>query len=126
MDPGDFGRGVGVFDAVSGDGVIFHYFSCAAPAFRVYLEVYDAAVFGDAEVVVEDGAFEDAGVYDCAEVGGEGAVDVRSDGLSDDVPGQGVRGGTVSVQDGPGWKAVSGCGGGLVTVVVRGCVVVST
>lgn len=68
MDPGDFGRGVGVFDAVSGDGVIFHYFSCAASAFRVYLEVYDAAVFCDSEMIHIDCLFKCLLINNAAEV----------------------------------------------------------
>lgn len=71
--PGDASFGVLVFDAVSGDGVVFHYFACSAAAFCVGLEEDYGLGFGDAYAVLQDEAAHCFGVeygeQECGELG---------------------------------------------------------
>ena len=71
MYPGDASFGVLVFDAVSGDGVVFHYLSCTASSLDVGLEEDYGLGFGDAYVVLQDEGVYCFGVEYCLEEGGE-------------------------------------------------------
>ena len=54
VDPVDFEFGIRVFDSFACGWVVFHYFSGAAVAVDVYLEVDDVTRFGYSEVVLQD------------------------------------------------------------------------
>ena len=118
MHPGD-GRGGGwVFDAVAGEGVVFHYLACAAAALGVYLvEDYGSAP-GDSEPVFIDGAgdvdFWGYGAEELQEV----AAGLEADGAADDALGDGTEGGggldgREPGRDGPGFGCDGSPGGEL-------------
>ena len=87
MHPVDAMRRCGIFDAVAGLGVVLHDLAGAATTLEVELEEDDIAIGGDAETVVDDQHFDDQGVEECAEEGGEGGVTVGTDGAGDVVAG---------------------------------------
>ena len=72
--PGDASRYCLVFDAVTGVGVVFHYFAGSALSFDVYLEEDYVAGTGHSYAVLFDEAGYCAGVEDCLEEGDEVAV----------------------------------------------------
>ena len=116
--PGD-GRGGGwVFDAVAGDGVVFHYFACAAAALGVYLVEDYGSASGDSDPVFIDGTgdvgFGGYGAEELQEV----AAGLEAEGAADDALGDGAEGrggldGREPGRDGPGLGCDGSPGGEL-------------
>ena len=77
---------------MAGLGVVLHDLAGAATALEVELEEDDIAIGSDAETVVDDQHFDDQGVEECAEEGGEGGVAVGTDGAGDVLEGDGAEG----------------------------------
>lgn len=83
VDPSDAAFCVFVFDAVTGVGVVFHYFACADLAFSIYLEEDCVSGVGDADLVAVYERINRVGVENCPQVCYEVAVSVVADGASD-------------------------------------------
>ena len=91
MNPRDAGRGIWIFDAVAGLGVVLHDLAGAAPAFDVELEEDGGPVAGHADAVVFDEGFDGGGWQDGAKEGDEVGVAVGAHGAFDVGDGDGAE-----------------------------------